>query len=134
VLLPCVIEAVFGLRRAGCFFRRGAFVEKESIMLALTDVLVSFDVASANGAIRVIPYVVSASDADLGYDLRVIRSGALGTSNVTQMGRLRLRAGESRAVSTLKVSSVWGDVCKVSITLTQAGRVIRTFSTDCGTR
>lgn len=103
-------------------------------MLALSDVLVSFDVASANGAIRVVPYVVSVSDADLGFDLRVFRSGASGTSNVAQMGRLRLRAGESHAVSTLKVSSVKGDVCKVSITLTQAGRVIRTFSTDCGTR
>jgi hypothetical protein len=103
-------------------------------MIALSDVLVSFDVTSANGSTRVIPYVVSAQDVDLGYDLRVFRSGVSGTSNVAQSGNLALRAGESRAVSTLAVSSKRGDVCKVSITLTQAGRVVRTVSTDCGTQ
>jgi hypothetical protein len=103
-------------------------------MIALSDVLVSFDVASANGSTRVIPYVVAAHDVSLGYDLRVLRTSPSGTSNISQSGELTLRAGESRAVSTLAVSSRKGEQCSVSMTLTQAGKVVRTVSTDCGTQ
>ncbi|WP_250468328.1 curli-like amyloid fiber formation chaperone CsgH [Caballeronia sp. GAFFF2] len=102
-------------------------------MIAFSDVAVSFDVTSANGSIRVVPYVVSVYDTGLDYDMHVLKSGASGTSNVSQSGSLHLRGGESRAVSTLAVSSAKGEACKVSITLMQAGRVIRTVSTDCGT-
>ena len=100
-------------------------------MIASPDVIVSFDIASANGSTRVVPYVVSAQDVSVQYDLKVLKTGASGRSNIVQSGTLALRAGESRAVSNLAVSPQKGDQCSVSVTLTQAGHAVRTFTADC---
>jgi Thin aggregative fimbriae synthesis protein len=100
-------------------------------MIAIPDIDVSFDISSANGATRVIPYVVAAHDTSLHYDLKVLKSGATGRSNISQSGTLALRAGESRAVSSLALTPQKGDQCSVTVTLTQAGQAVRTFAADC---
>ena len=101
-------------------------------MIAFSDVNVSFDIASVDGSMRIVPYVVAAKDVSLQYDLKVLRIGASGRSNVSQSGTLALRAGESRKVSTLAVTPKRGDQCSVSVTLTQAEQAIRTFTANCG--
>ena len=44
-------------------------------MMPISDVQVSFDVHSANGATMVVPYVITVDAVKLSYDLKVIEAG-----------------------------------------------------------
>jgi hypothetical protein len=103
-------------------------------MMPISDVQVSFDVHSVNGATLVVPYVVAAEDVKLAYDLKVVKMSPFGRSNASQSGNLALHAGERRAVSTLVMTPQKGDSCHASLTLSQPGSEARTFTADCSVK
>jgi hypothetical protein len=103
-------------------------------MMPISDVQVSFDVHSANGATMVVPYVVTVDAVKLSYDLKVIEAGPFGKANASQSGSLTMAAGERRAVSSLVMTPRKGDSCHATLTLSQAGNDVGTFTADCSVK
>jgi hypothetical protein len=105
---------------------------REQDMMPISDIQVSFDVHSADGATLVVPYVIAAEDVKLAYDLKVVEIGPFGRLNTSQSGSLAMHAGERSAVATLVMNPQKGDSCNARLTLSQAGGEVRTFTADCG--
>ena len=97
-------------------------------------VQVSLDVQSVNGARQVIPYVVSAEDVKLGYDLKVFNVGPSGRSTIAQSGSVSVQAGKRTAVSSVTVTPQVGGKCEVDMTLSQGGNPIGRYSLDCSAK
>jgi hypothetical protein len=82
----------------------------------------------------VVPYVVSAKDVTLGYDLRVFNNSASGSSNVAQAGMVSVKAEQRISVSTVAVTPQPGGKCEVSLTLVQGDAKVGWYALDCWTK
>jgi hypothetical protein len=103
-------------------------------VIADTNLHVWFDVNSNNGQTLIVPYVTSAHDVRLRYELKVLNSGEAGSSNISQEGTLSVPAGKPKAVSSVQVTPQVGGKCEVDLTLGDGDQQAGQYSFDCGVK
>ena len=101
-------------------------------MLLDTDLQVWLDTGHQAEQLLVVPHARSARAISATYDLVVRKSGASGTSRITQQGKVKLAPGDATPLSRFALDLHTGDECRVEILLREGDAVIGRYEFDCG--
>jgi hypothetical protein len=100
-------------------------------MLPVTDLNVWLETSVQQGMTTLIPYVRSAEDLDLRYDVKLTTSGLGGTSNVVQGGNVRVLAGRPQRLSLLTTKRDGASRCLLSVSVSEGGTMVVSKQYDC---
>ncbi|WP_042880560.1 curli-like amyloid fiber formation chaperone CsgH [Cupriavidus necator] len=103
-------------------------------MQADMNLQVWLDIQSANGTALVVPYVASAQEADLQFELKLRARSGNAASSLAQAGTLHVVPGHPTRVSSLTVSQPPGGECEVGLVLRQGMAVLGRYKLDCSGR
>jgi Thin aggregative fimbriae synthesis protein len=103
-------------------------------VIADIHVQVWFEVDTNQGATLVVPYVKSEREARLQYELKMLSSGRMGTSRISQGGVVSVPAQQPKAVSSVQVTPQAGGRCELDLILRERGEQVGEYFFDCGTR
>jgi hypothetical protein len=103
-------------------------------MHADTNLQVWLDVSANGGQTVVAPYVSTAVDVDLQYELKLENTGAMGSSSVAQSGSLHVFAHNPKRISTIRVTPQPGGLCKVGLVLRDHGQEVGSYTLDCSVK
>ncbi len=81
--------------------------------------------------LRLVPYVKSVDALQANYSLLLTRSGAAGSSRISQQGKIDAAASEAQALSHLTLDVRKDDQCRIEITVRQGERTLGTYNFDC---
>jgi hypothetical protein len=81
--------------------------------------------------LRLVPYVRSAEALQASYSVLLTRSGAAGSSRISQQGKFDAAAAQPQALSHLTLDVRKDDQCRIEITLRQGERILGTYDFDC---
>jgi hypothetical protein len=93
-----------------------------------------FDVSPNQSQVLVVPYVKSARDVRLQYQLNVVNTGKSGSSSISQGGTLTVSHGQPKAVSSVQVTPQAGGTCEIDLTLHEGDREVGQYSFHCMAR
>jgi len=82
----------------------------------------------------VIPYVMTARDVVLQYDLRLLNAGRGSVSRISQSNMVTVAAGQRTRLADVSVVPVRGGHCEVALTIRYEGKVLGEYSFDCSAR
>lgn len=83
------------------------------------------------GRAMIVPYVQSAADTRLHYDIDLTQRGPSGNSHISQHGQVELKAGHPASLSRVAVNAPSGGTCEMKIVLREEGKEIGVFRFDC---
>ncbi|WP_423907507.1 curli-like amyloid fiber formation chaperone CsgH [Caballeronia sp.] len=104
----------------------------ECAMLPATDLSVWLETSVQQGMTTLIPYVRSAEDLDLHYDVKLTTSSSAGTSSVVQGGNVRVLAGQPHRLSLVTTKRDAASRCLLSVSLSERGTTVATKQYECG--
>jgi len=103
-------------------------------MHADADIQVWLDTQLGAQQALIVPYVRSASDAQLQYRIALIQHAGGGTSRINQQGRVALTAGQPASLPRLAVNPAGDGTCRLQVELQDDGKEIGTFDFDCSAK
>ncbi|WP_354684621.1 curli-like amyloid fiber formation chaperone CsgH [Cupriavidus necator] len=103
-------------------------------MQADMNLQVWLDIQSANGTAQIAPYVASAHEAELQYEVKVSTRSGNAASSAAQAGTVHVVPGQPVRVSTLTVAPHPAAVCEVGLVLRQGMTVLGRYKLDCSGR
>jgi hypothetical protein len=101
-------------------------------MLPAMELTVWLETSVHQGMTTLIPYVSSAKDVELHYDVKLFTSSSAGRSNVAQGGDVRILAGEPHRLSSLTTTKDSSSQCSLSVSLSRGGTELTKKEFDCG--
>ncbi|NGM87954.1 hypothetical protein G5B35_11620 [Parapusillimonas sp. SGNA-6] len=100
-------------------------------MNADADIQVWLETLSQTQPGVVVPYVMSAEQKRLRYQIRAVKSGKSGNSMLGQGGTVTLAPEVPTALSRLAISHASGDTCRIDVMLTESGKQDRNYQFAC---
>ncbi|WP_367889802.1 curli-like amyloid fiber formation chaperone CsgH [Burkholderia sp. S171] len=104
-------------------------------MLPAMELNVWLETSNHQGMTTLIPYVSSAKDIELHYDVRLFTLSPAGRSDVAQGGDLRILAGEPHRLSSLTTRQETrkdsSSRCSLSVSLSRGSTELTTKEFDC---
>lgn len=100
-------------------------------MNADTNIQVWLETAAQSPPGIIIPYVRTAEDEKLHYQVRAVRTGPSGRSTLSQGGVIQTRAGIAAALGSMSVSRQPNDECKVDVVLSEHNTGYRNYHFAC---
>ncbi|TAL90382.1 MAG: hypothetical protein EPN46_12245 [Candidimonas sp.] len=79
----------------------------------------------------VVPYVQSSEEKKIHYELRAIKKGRAGTSEVSQSGIVRVLAKIPTALSGMSLNASKDDTCQIELILAEGGVRVGNYHFDC---
>jgi hypothetical protein len=101
-------------------------------MLPVMELTVWLETSMHQGMTTLIPYVSSAKDVELHYDVKLFTSSPAGRSNVAQGGDVRILAGEPHRLSSLTTKQDSSSQCTLSVSLSRGTTELTNKQFDCG--
>lgn len=100
-------------------------------MVADADLQVWLDTQINVGQMVIIPYVKTVKDVLVDFRMNVIQKGAVGTSRITQEGRINAVAAKPTPLARLALGAQKNGECSVELVLREGEGDSRTYEFDC---
>lgn len=100
-------------------------------MIPAADLNLWIESSMHGGALMLAPYVRSAKDLEVQYDVRLSTRGPGGTSNVAQSGTSAMKAGEAKRLAILTTKSTPSGECMLIVILRKDDEILKEEHYDC---
>lgn len=98
------------------------------------DLQVWLDVNLVDGQTILAPYVSSARELELQYDLKLLDTASIGTSTLSQSGTVHVPAVKPKRISFLRFTPQPGGNCAIGLTLRENLVPVGRYTLECGTK
>jgi hypothetical protein len=113
------------------FFISGVAGKEAAMMQDAAQLQVWIETQTEADKLRLVPYVKSVDALQARYSLLLTRSGAAGSSRISQQGKIDAAASEAQALSHLTLDVRKDDQCRIEITVRQGEHTLGTYNFDC---
>jgi hypothetical protein len=100
-------------------------------MIPVADLNLWIESSMHGGALTLAPYVRSAADLDVQYDVQLSTRGPGGTSNVAQSGTTAMKAGEAKRLAILTTKSSPSGGCMLTVIVRKDDAILKEEHYDC---
>ncbi len=100
-------------------------------MIADSDIQVWLDSQPNGGQLLMVPYVKTARNMKLTYQLKLIQNRKSDHSNVRQGGTVMLHAASATPLSRIVITPITDGECRLEVTLHEGEQMLENYSFTC---